>query len=551
MKLKKIVVALSLVSGLLGCQSQFEFSAEEQNAALRADAQQKLQALRGNTYVREIRTEDAARRKPVFITEQGATLRSLLADTLPGYSIIPRGGVSLNKNIDVSANGMQLQDFIEYIEGTADLDIKIEGNRVIVSDFETREWNLAAFASTRNVNNVIASTQTRGAKAGDTNSNQDDQPGASTGNIIGFSLSEDEWTRIMVGARKIIGAPADSVTGSAKAGGASLAGGGSLNSGAQTMPAGGMESGLNFDVPMPQVGGLRGSADSALNGAYIEGIRSVGIVTAGGRPSKMKVLDRYFQRAIAEATKVINVQVEAYDVLLSDGRQKGIDWNLLIKSTVSGNPLGLSFFNSSPASDDPFWNVKGTYESSKVSASALVRFLEQYGRVELKDQPNITVRNGVPAQIYAGEELTYIVDVEQTQDINGNATVTPKLGRLKVGVTLSVTVRVLDNDRMLVDIWPVISNLNEADTIQIGTYSFKTPRVNLKEFSTQLIASSGQSVHMGGLITKRMNEALRQLPWQNLVTKAVLNPLTQGINNSLERRELVLVVTPTLVEGVL
>lgn len=551
MKLKKIVVALSLVSGLLGCQSQFEFSAEEQNAALRADAQQKLQALRGNTYVREIRTEDAARRKPVFITEQGATLRSLLADTLPGYSIIPRGGVSLNKNIDVSANGMQLQDFIEYIEGTADLDIKIEGNRVIVSDFETREWNLAAFASTRNVNNVIASTQTRGAKAGDTNSNQDDQPGASTGNIIGFSLSEDEWTRIMVGARKIIGAPADSVTGSAKAGGASLAGGGSLNSGAQTMAAGGMESGLNFDVPMPQVGGLRGSADSALNGAYIEGIRSVGIVTAGGRPSKMKVLDRYFQRAIAEATKVINVQVEAYDVLLSDGRQKGIDWNLLIKSTVSGNPLGLSFFNSSPASDDPFWNVKGTYESSKVSASALVRFLEQYGRVELKDQPNITVRNGVPAQIYAGEELTYIVDVEQTQDINGNATVTPKLGRLKVGVTLSVTVRVLDNDRMLVDIWPVISNLNEADTIQIGTYSFKTPRVNLKEFSTQLIASSGQSVHMGGLITKRMNEALRQLPWQNLVTKAVLNPLTQGINNSLERRELVLVVTPTLVEGVL
>lgn len=551
MKLKQIVVALSLVTGLLGCQSQFEFSAEEQNAALRADAQQKLQALRGNTYVREIRTEDAARRKPVFITEQGATLRSLLAETLPGYSIIPRGGVNLSKNIDVAANGMQLQDFIEYIEGTADLDIKIEGNRVIVSDFETREWNLAAFASTRNVNNVIASTQTRGAKAGDTDSNQEDQVGASTGNIIGFSLSEDEWTRIMVGARKIIGAPADSVTGTAKGAGTSLAGAGGLNSSTQSMPAGGMDSGLNFDVPMPQIGGLRGSAESAVNGAYIEGIRSVGIVTAGGRPSKMKVLDRYFQRAIAEATKVINVQVEAYDVLLSDGRQKGIDWNLLIKSTVSGNPLGLSFFNTSPASDDPFWNVKGTYESSKVSASALVRFLEQYGRVELKDQPNITVRNGVPAQIYAGEELTYIVDVEQTQDINGNATVTPKLGRLKVGVTLSVTVRVLDNDRMLVDIWPVISNLNEADTIQIGTYSFKTPRVNLKEFSTQLIASSGQSVHMGGLITKRMNEALRQLPWQNLVTKAVLNPLTQGINNSLERRELVLVVTPTLVEGVL
>jgi Flp pilus assembly secretin CpaC len=310
----------------------------------------------------------------------------------------------------------------------------------------------------------------------------------------------------------------------------------------------GQDPGLNFDSG--SAGGYAPNLGVAEAKPYIEGIRSVGIVTAGGKPSKMKVLDRYLKRAIAESTKVINVQVEAYDVLLNDGKQKGIDWNLLIDSTVNGNPLGLDFFNTSPSSDDPFWNVKGTYQSDKVTATALVRFLENYGRVELKDQPNLTVRNGVPAQIYAGEELTYIVDVEQSQDVNGNATVTPKLGRLKVGVTLSLTVRVLDNDQLLVDVWPVISNLNKADTIMIGDYSFETPRVNLKEFSTQLVASSGQSVHMGGLITKRMNEALRQLPWQNLVSKAVLNPLTQGINNSLERRELVLVVTPTLVEGV-
>lgn len=553
MKLKQIVVALTLASGLLGCQSQFEFSPEEQHAALRPEAQEKMQALRGNTYVREIRTEDAAKRRPIFLSQKGIPLRSVLADTLPGYAIITRGKVNLNDTIDVAANGMQLSDFIEYIEGTRDLDIKIEGNRVIVSNFETREWNLAAFASTRNVNNVIASTQTRGAKAGDSDESNK-ETGTSTGNVIGFTLSEDEWIKIMEGGRKIIGAPTEkgSTGGGRNVGGAdsSFVGGGGRGGNSPVGPSNMQNSGLNFDVmPAAALPGALGDSDSTP--AYIEGIRSVGIVTAGGKPSKMKVLDRYFQRAIAESTKVVNVQVEAYDVLLTDGKQKGIDWNLLVKSTVSGNPLGLNIFNTSPTSDDPFWNVQGTYSSSKVNATALVKFLEQYGRVELKDQPNLTVRNGVPAQIYAGEELTYIVDVEQSQDESGNVTVTPKLGRLKVGVTLSVTVRVLDNDQLLVDVWPVISNLNDPDTIKIGDYSFNTPRVNLKEFSTQLITSSGQSVHLGGLITKRMNEALRQLPWQNLVTKAVLNPLTQGINNSLERRELVLVVTPTLVEGAL
>ncbi|KIL03065.1 MULTISPECIES: type II secretion system protein GspD [Stutzerimonas] len=542
MKLNNLVIAVSLAATLLGCQSSFEFTNEEKHAPLRPDVKEQMQALRGNTYVREIRSEDAAKARPIFLSGKGLNLREVLSDALPGYSIIPRGKANLNATIDVMTSGMSVADFIEYVEGTLDLDITIDGKRVIVSSFETREWNLAAFASTRNVNNVIASTQTRGAKAGDTD-DLEQNSGTSTGNIIGFTLSEDEWTKILEGARNILGVE----DGSEAAVASSLAGG---FPGSMVMPQPGtvgLAPGLTFDGTAPE--GLSFDEQKPAS-PYIEGIRSVGIVTAGGSPSKMKVLDRYLRRAITESTKVVNVQVEAYDVLLNDGKQKGIDWNILVNSTINGNPLGLNFFNTTPASDDAFWNVRGSFQSDKVTASSLVRFLENYGRVELKDQPNLTVRNGVPAQIYAGEELTYIVDVEQSQDLNGNATVTPKLGRLKVGVTLSLTVRVLDDDQLLVDVWPVISNLNEDDTIMIGDYAFQTPRVNLKEFSTQLVASSGQSVHMGGLITKRMNEALRQLPWQNLVTKAVLNPFTQGINNSLERRELVLVVTPTLVEGV-
>ncbi|EKD2845839.1 type II secretion system protein GspD [Pseudomonas aeruginosa] len=550
MKMKSIALALLVATGLLGCTSSFDISEEAKNAPLRPEAKDALQAARGNTFVREIRTEDIAKARPIFLTAQSKPLRSVLQDTLPGYAIIPKGKVNLNDPIDVAAAGMTLADFIEYIEGTRDLNIEIVGKRVIVSDFETREWNLATFASTRNVNNVIASTQTRGAKAGDDDSNNQQDSNVSTGTTIGLQLSEDEWLKVMEGARTIIGAEKESDKGSrgrtqGSAGASSAAVGGSSNGSSNN----GMTSGLNFDAPSPADFGLLTSSEEIE--PYIEGIRSVGIITAGGKPSKMKILDRFLKRAIGEATKIVNVQVEAYDVILNNDKQKGIDWDLLVKSTVNGNPLGLHFFNTKTETTDPFWNVQGTYESEHVKADVLIRFLETFGRVELTDQPNITVRNGVPAQIYAGEELTYIVDVEQSQDESGNVTVTPKLGRLKVGVTLSVTVRVLDNDQLLVDIWPVISNLSGNDTIAIGDFQFETPRVNLKEFSTQLITSSGRAVHLGGLITKKMNQALRHLPWQNLVTKAVLNPLTQDINNQLDRRELVLVVTPTLVEGAL
>ena len=200
-------------------------------------------------------------------------------------------------------------------------------------------------------------------------------------------------------------------------------------------------------------------------------------------------------------------------------------------------------------SGNGFWNITGTFNGDRGNGTAILSFLETFGRVELQDQPNLTVRNGVPAQIYAGEELTYIADVEQSQDENGNVTVTPKLARLKVGVTLAVTVRVLEDERLLVDVTPVISSLNTYDTIAIGTYSFQTPRIALKEFSTQLICNSGESVHLGGLITEKLEKALERLPWQNSITKALVNPLFQNLNNQVERRELVLVVTPTVVEG--
>ncbi|MBM3105718.1 pilus assembly protein [Pseudomonas sp. V1] len=545
MKMKSLALALLVATGMMGCTSSFDISEEAQNAPLRPEAKDALQAARGNTFVREIRSEDVAMTRPVFLTVQSKPLRSVLQETLPGYAIIPKGKVNLNDPIDVASAGMTLADFIEYIEGTRDLNIELSGKRVIVSDFETREWNLATFASTRNVNNVIASTQTRGAKAGEDDSNSQGDSSTATGTSIGLQLSEDEWAKIMEGARTIIGAESsDSSSNQSMQGGASSASVGSSGNSNN-----GMTGGLNFDAPSPTDFGLLTSSDEI--SPYIEGIRSVGILTAGGKPSKMKVLDRYLKRAISEATKVVNVQVEAYDVILNNDKQKGIDWNLIVQGSVNGNPLGLAFFNTQTASTDPFWNISGTFESDHVKGDVLLRFLENYGRVELTDQPNITVRNGVPAQIYAGEELTYIVDVEQSQDESGNVTVTPKLGRLKVGVTLSVTVRVLDNDQLLVDIWPVISNLSGNDTISIGDFEFETPRVNLKEFSTQLITSSGRAVHLGGLITKKMNQALRHLPWQNLVTKAVLNPLTQDVNNQLDRRELVLVVTPTLVEGAL
>lgn len=539
MKKKIISIAIGAVA-LAGCANQFDFDHETRYGELMPDAETQMQAARGTTYVREIKSEDVAGQRPIFLTAQNRSLRSVLQDTLPGYSIIPRGSVNLNDPIDVSARGMTLNDFIQYIEGTRDLNIELDGRRVYVSDFETRQWNLATFASSRTINTIVTSKQSKGAQAGEEAASEEAD---TTGSSIAINLSEDEWKTILAGARRIIGAPDEEDSKRSTTTGPT----GATNNPGGTSGDSSM-IGLNFGEP-----GISYELNTARDEreAFIEGIRSVGIVTAGAKPSKMRILDEYLKNSIAEASKIVNVSVQAYDVVLQNNKQKGIDWSLLKPGSLSGNMLDFGFNNTSQImGESGFFSLTGSYAGDRGSADALIRFLETFGRVELQDQPNLTVRNGVPAQIYAGEELTYIVDVEQTQDENGNTTVTPKLGRLKVGVTLAVTVRVLEDERLLLDVTPVISNLTNFDTISIGEgIQFETPRVALKEFSTQLITTSGTPVHLGGLISERIEQALERLPWQNVVTKRVLNPFTQNLNNQLERRELVLVVTPTLVEG--
>lgn len=545
-KKSRLTLAMAFAGALSGCANQFEIDPETQYSDLSPGREAKMQAARGTTFVREIKTEDLAMQRPIFLTAPSKPLRSVLQEVLPGYSIIPRGSVDLNQGIDVSAQGMSLKDFIEYVEGTSDLSIQLEGRRIYVSDFETKQWNLAAFATTRNIESIVTSKQSRGAKAGD---DQQEEESQTTGSSVGVNISEDEWKTIMEGARRIIGAPKPDENSRARGGGSAdstSVGSGGMPAGATRMPDGSTMVGLNFGSSVEQV--ARPLNDGRQ--AFIEGIRSVGVVTAGAKPAQMRILDHYLKKAVADATKIVNVQVKAYDVVLNNGKQKGINWDALKLGSISGNLFNVGLSNTSTVlSGGGFWNVTGTYSGDRGNGTAILSFLETFGRVELQDQPNLTVRNGVPAQIYAGEELTYISDVEQSQDENGNTTVTPKLARLKVGVTLAVTVRVLEDERLLVDVTPVISSLNSYDTIAIGDYSFETPRIALKEFSTQLICNSGESVHLGGLITEKLQKSLERLPWQNPVTKILVNPLFQNLNNQLERRELVLVVTPTVVEG--
>jgi len=80
-KKSRLSLALAFAGALSGCANQFEIDPETQFSDLSPGREAKMQAARGTTYVREIRTEDLAMQRPIFLTAQNKSLRSVLQET--------------------------------------------------------------------------------------------------------------------------------------------------------------------------------------------------------------------------------------------------------------------------------------------------------------------------------------------------------------------------------------------------------------------------------------------------------------------------------------
>lgn len=508
MKFQIKQIALAVISAALTVSCAVTPFTEEEKYEPLQNKPTSLVVERSDTYIREVTPEEAIFNRRVSFTGKVALIDAIRKQ-LDGINIVPGDkNVQLDQQIRVFAQDMLLGDYLKYLESVTGYNIEYKNNVITVRSFIQREWNVATFASKRSVDLKVGSTfnleSTTSSDSGSSSS------GSGSGNKIRGQVDVDEWEIIVEGAKEIL-----------------------------NVKSGGSEP----DVMKP----------------YVQAVRSIGSLNVGGPVNRVNALDSFISNLIRDGQRQVNINVQAYDVSLNDDRGAGIDWTELsnIDGSINGNLFDVDLQNINGSGNNVVNDSNGLfrstvkYESSSVSAEAVVRFLSQFGEVELLNQPNVTVRNGTYAYISTGEEFTFIGEVETRELSNGNQTVTPQLSSVRVGVTLAVTPRILGDGRIMLDIWPVISSVSGLKEYTItDTFRFEVPDVALNELSTEVITESGKPIQLGGFIRRSIEANLQDLPWKDRVTQTTINPIFRSENNKLDRRELVLTVTPTIVEGV-
>lgn len=527
-------IACSTVASVLlvsGCTSTPVNVTDEERYARLYEAPKTTSPRNSETFRRRVGKNEQFHGKTISLTVEQMPLVQVLGETLSDMNVVPEdASVDLTKRVNVRAVNMGVEDFIRYVESASGYEITVRNdNTLLVESFVSREFNLAAFAGSRYSRSDVSTKASSSSAVGEEGGAGDsDSTTSQAGTEAYVEADDDHWEDLIQGARDILGVVDEEA------------------SETPANPFGEMDQGVgaNSMAGLPPV-------TSPERDPFLTASKATGLVVAAGNPERMRLLSSYLENSNELGTKQVAVDIKMYDVTLRDSAATGIDWNALSDLTINDNPLSLGLQGSANfINGQNVWGLSGGFDSTDVSVDVLLSFLKQFGKTELINQPSLTLRNGATSVINAGEQLSLIGGFEQAQDVNGNVTSSPIIDRIQVGVTLQVSARVLGDERIMLDIVPVVSSITGSDSFSISGNDFTIPRTALQQLSTQVIARSGRPIKLGGLITKKIASELSGLPFKSNSLGASLNFLFDSESNELEKRELVMIVTPQIIEEV-
>jgi general secretion pathway protein D len=227
--------------------------------------------------------------------------------------------------------------------------------------------------------------------------------------------------------------------------------------------------------------------------------------------------------------KQVALEITIAEVTLQDQFKHGFEWALSrgeVSVTTEG-AFGASAIGGLGLSID---GAEGPLIANFLSSNSLVNILSR---------PTLTVRDGVSASINVGSDIS-VVGSTTTDPISGERQTTTTEYR-KTGVDIAVTPTVNAQGIIVMEVAQKISNSLPSSAGASGN-----PDIFERSLVTEVVARSGQTVVLGGLISTNYSQGSSSAP--GLGSLPLLGNLFKATNDSQDRTELVMLITPRLLE---
>ncbi len=226
-----------------------------------------------------------------------------------------------------------------------------------------------------------------------------------------------------------------------------------------------------------------------------------------------------FLTEIDRVTPQILVEARIYDVTSKDRFDLGVQWSAGTRTeydtdgipdiTTETNPFTKGLFDGTAAkAENTTGSIRLGWLTSDVDIDATLRAEKENINARLLANPRVLVLNDKTAKIKIVSEIPY----QQLQESALGGSIGTTAFR-EAGVELQVTAHLAVRDEMIrLQMKPSFSVVTGEVMVAGTNISYAQPVVDRREADTTLIVKNGQTVVLGGLRKKEVNQQINKIP---------------------------------------
>ncbi|MSQ94602.1 MAG: hypothetical protein EXR98_08600 [Gemmataceae bacterium] len=180
------------------------------------------------------------------------------------------------------------------------------------------------------------------------------------------------------------------------------------------------------------------------------------------------------------------------------------------------------------------------FSASNNSVAVMVRALKTQNRLEVLSRPTLMTLDNQTALINIGKEIPLVNGFAT----NAQGNITPTVIRQPTGVSMQVTPRITPDGRVLMRVIPEVSSVGERVPITDTTFSFA---INKQHLETTIAAADGETIVLGGLITRRDEKIENKIPWFGDLP--LIGAAFRYRTYDKKKSELIIIMTPHIVRN--
>jgi general secretion pathway protein D len=258
-----------------------------------------------------------------------------------------------------------------------------------------------------------------------------------------------------------------------------------------------------------------------------------------------------FSRGLTAVTGSTGTTTATLNQTLTGGTNPGFAFNNVNipagnNSVVNPSLVGYQGLNNLGVGRvSPVNGVGGfVFSAASNSFNLLIRALKVQDRIDILSRPQIMTLDNQTALINVGKEIPIIT----SSSVTATGVVSNNIDRRQVGVILQVTPKIYPDGRVLMRIIPEVSAVDPTPVV-IGTNANGTPQVGtalqIQHLETTVTAEDGETVALGGLISKSDTKTENKIPW--LGDLPGVGALFRYRTQNRVKKELLIIMTPHIV----